>query len=159
MSIPAPPMINLKATTGSFPFQEKYIFPPGPGFPPLILGLQVHPIHGQLASRRALPTNGYFGQIVSASGSLVSPIPLGANHAQVWTSNGQIFIVDTDSPFGTYINEERLDKTPRALKTGDVLRLGIHMKRSHNTPGHVTDEQLHPIVAKVILTGVPGAYA
>jgi len=33
------------------------------------------------------------------------------------------------------------------------------MKRSHNTPGHVTEEQLHPIVAKVILTGIPGAYA
>ncbi|KAF5344420.1 hypothetical protein D9758_015477 [Tetrapyrgos nigripes] len=159
MSIPTPPMIHLKATSGSFPFQEKYIFPPGPGFPPIILGVQIHPIHGQLSTRRALPTNGYFGPIRAGTGNMVSSVALGANHAQIWTANGQIFILDTESPFGTYINDERLDGRPRALKTGDVVRLGIQLKRSQTTPAHVTEEQLLPIIARVILTGIPGAYA
>ncbi|THU86363.1 hypothetical protein K435DRAFT_575871, partial [Dendrothele bispora CBS 962.96] len=101
------------------------------------------------ANRRALPTNGYFGQTISSSGSMVSPITLGANHAQVWTASDQIFIKDTDSPFGTFINDERLDSgTSRALKTGDILRLGIQLTRSSNTPENVTDEQLRPIIAK-----------
>jgi hypothetical protein len=90
MSIPTPPMIHLKATSDSFPFQEKYIFPPGPEFPPIILGLQAHPIHGQIANRRVLPTNGYFGQTHSSAGNMVSSISLGTNHAQIWTVNGQV---------------------------------------------------------------------
>ncbi|THU93725.1 hypothetical protein K435DRAFT_757155 [Dendrothele bispora CBS 962.96] len=159
MSIPTPPMINLKATADSFNFPEKFIFLQGAEYPPTILGLQSHPTHGQLASRRALPTNGYFGQTVSSLRSTVSPIALGANHAQVWTASDQIFIEDTDSSFGTFINDERLDsRTPRALKTGDILRLGIQLTRSSDTPENVTDEQLRPIIAKVILTGIPGAY-
>ncbi|KAG8906089.1 hypothetical protein FRB99_007613 [Tulasnella sp. 403] len=55
---------------------------------------------------------------------------LSRQHAEVWGEGGKIYIKDTKSPNGTYINGERLSSEgfvsePFELRTDDVLELGI----------------------------------
>ncbi|KAG5653303.1 hypothetical protein H0H81_001263 [Sphagnurus paluster] len=146
------PMLNLSPVSGSFPFVSKYI--PMSRDVPVTLGAQVDAESGQ--SRAATETNGWFApQRASRSngGSAVSPLPLSSKHSEVWWDGIQIYIRDLDSPFGTYLNELRINGT-KVLKTGDIVSLGTQIARNSKTPSYITDDHLKPIIAKVTLVGV-----
>ncbi|KAJ4482615.1 hypothetical protein J3R30DRAFT_3286829 [Lentinula aciculospora] len=148
-------MLALQAKSGSFPFASKYI--PLPRNIQAVLGSQVQETNaGQMSSNRsATSTNGWFAPLLSANGqgSPVSPLSLSPNHAQIWSSNGQIFIRDLDSAFGTYVNGIRVSGDV-ALEDDDTLTLGAMVERNANTPVYVTDEHLKPVIAKVTCIGV-----
>ncbi|KAJ4466821.1 hypothetical protein C8J55DRAFT_526434 [Lentinula edodes] len=155
MNIPIPPMLALQAKPGSFPFASKYV--PLPHNFQAILGSQVQDTNtGPTSSNRsATSTNGWFAPLspVDGQGAPVSPISLSPNHAQIWSTNGQIFIRDLESAFGTYVNGTRISGDV-ALADNDTLTLGIAVGRNVNTPAYVTDEHLKPVIAKVTCIGV-----
>ncbi len=49
---------------------------------------------------------------------------LSRRHARIFVENGACFIADLESLNGTFVNHERLAKTPVPLNTGDELDLG-----------------------------------
>ncbi|KIK70037.1 hypothetical protein GYMLUDRAFT_67293 [Collybiopsis luxurians FD-317 M1] len=149
-----PPMLALQSKNGSFPFASKYI--PLPPNVRAVLGSQVDNNTGlTVENRSSASTNGWFAPCHPANGQglLVSSIPLSINHAEAWSADGQIYIRDLDSAFGTFVNGVKLTGEI-ALKNGDTLRLGTHIDRNANTPAYVTDEHLLPVVAKVTCVGV-----
>ncbi|EDQ89991.1 uncharacterized protein MONBRDRAFT_36868 [Monosiga brevicollis MX1] len=65
---------------------------------------------------------------------------LSRSHAEIWADDNKVFIRDTKSSNGTYVNDERLspggmESAPRQLKTGDKLRLGVDVVEN-NTAAH-----------------------
>lgn len=56
---------------------------------------------------------------------------LSRSHAEIWSDQERVYIRDTKSSNGTYVNDERLSPSgvesdpPRELKTGDILKLGV----------------------------------
>ncbi|KAG2745550.1 SMAD/FHA domain-containing protein, partial [Suillus brevipes Sb2] len=51
-------------------------------------------------------------------------------HAEIWSDNGNIYIRDTKSSSGTFLNSLRLspagsESVPHKLKDGDIVQLGI----------------------------------
>ncbi|KAF8067979.1 hypothetical protein FPV67DRAFT_1652877 [Lyophyllum atratum] len=146
------PMLSLSAVSGSFPFQTKYI--PLSLDVRVTLGAEVDSDSGK--TRAAAPTNGWFApqRPSRTSGApAVSPLPLSSSHCAVWWDGQQVHIRDLDSPFGTYVNDLKIEKTT-ALKSGDIITLGSKISRNSKTPSDITDEQLKPVVAKVTLAGV-----
>ncbi|EEB87973.1 hypothetical protein MPER_14455, partial [Moniliophthora perniciosa FA553] len=103
--------------------------------------------HPGNAPRRALPTNGYFAPIPASDGSPISPITLSATHAEVWVSNGQIWIRDAGTGLGTFVNGSKIDG-PYALRRGDIISLGTRLARNANTPAYIHEAQLKAVVAK-----------
>ncbi|PBL02194.1 hypothetical protein ARMGADRAFT_1071686 [Armillaria gallica] len=106
-------------------------------------------VEGSSTTRQGSSTNGYFAPRSQTS---ESPLTLSVNHAEVWLENGRIYIRDLESPFGTFINDVKIN-TDFALKTGDILALGKTLVRNTNTPSDITDNQLKCIVAKVTVVG------
>ncbi|KAF9071784.1 hypothetical protein BDP27DRAFT_1218387 [Rhodocollybia butyracea] len=147
-------MLALQAKEDSFPFASKFI-PIHPNIR-VVLGSQETSSGQTAGSRNATSTNGWFAALPprNGQGPLVSPIPLSPNHAEIWSRNGQIYVRDLESAFGTYVNGIRVNGTV-ALKNNDTLCLGAKIVRNANTPAYVTDEHLRPIVAKVTCLGVP----
>ncbi|KAJ1966913.1 hypothetical protein H4R35_006866 [Dimargaris xerosporica] len=52
------------------------------------------------------------------------------SHAEIWSENGQLFIRDTKSSSGTFLNHVRLslagvESPPKQLHDGDILQLGV----------------------------------
>jgi len=65
---------------------------------------------------------------------------LSRSHAEIWADDNKVFIKDTKSSNGTYVNDERLspggmESAPRQLKTGDKLKLGVDVVEN-NTAAH-----------------------
>lgn len=55
---------------------------------------------------------------------------LSRSHAEFWSKDGTVFIRDTKSSNGTYLNDERLspsttESDPCAVRNGDLLKLGV----------------------------------
>jgi pSer/pThr/pTyr-binding forkhead associated (FHA) protein len=51
-------------------------------------------------------------------------------HAEIWSENGKIYIKDTKSSSGTFLNHFRLspagsESAPHQLKVGDIVQLGV----------------------------------
>ncbi|KAE9398776.1 hypothetical protein BT96DRAFT_777238, partial [Gymnopus androsaceus JB14] len=141
--------LALQAKAGSFPFASKYI--PLPANVKAVLGSVVQDTNdgATSGSRSATSTNGWFApRRFQDSPNPISPISLSPNHAEIWSRNGQIFIKDLNSPFGTYVNGMRINGTV-ALKNDDTLTLGAVVGRNANTPAYITDEHLKPVIAKV----------
>jgi pSer/pThr/pTyr-binding forkhead associated (FHA) protein len=90
-------------------------------FSPKILHLNA-PIHiGRHVSNDTIPSesNGYFNNRV-----------LSRNHAEIWYRNNKVYIKDTRSSNGTFLNGKRLseenqESIPYELHTGDRLDFGI----------------------------------
>ncbi|EGD72765.1 hypothetical protein PTSG_04495 [Salpingoeca rosetta] len=60
---------------------------------------------------------------------------LSRSHAEIWLENNLVYIKDTKSSNGTYVNAKRLSKSneesaPVQLKTGDQVRLGVDVVES-----------------------------
>ncbi|KAF5380768.1 hypothetical protein D9757_007110 [Collybiopsis confluens] len=154
MDLIPPPMLALQSKPASFPFASKYI--PLPSNARTVLGSQVDDNTGVMFGNRNLAsTNGWFATRRPANSQplWVSPITLSLNHAEIWCDNGQIYIRDLDSAFGTFVNGVKITGAT-VLNSGDTLTLGSHLKRNANTPAHITDEQLLPITTKVTCLGV-----
>ncbi|KAG7448939.1 uncharacterized protein BT62DRAFT_653610 [Guyanagaster necrorhizus] len=124
------PVLNLTSVSGGFPFQTKQISMAGKV--KVLLGA----VEGSATTRKAGSTNGYFAPKSQTSDS---PLTLSVNHAEVWLENGRIYIRDLDSPFGTFVNDVRIESN-FALKTGDILVLGKFLIRNMNTPADITDD-------------------
>ncbi|KAJ3761178.1 hypothetical protein EV361DRAFT_788271 [Lentinula raphanica] len=148
-------MLALKAKPESFPFASKYI--PLPANFQTILGSQLKDTNAgpTSANRSATSTNGWFAPLIPLDGRPpVSSLSLSPEHAQIWCSNGIIYIQDLGSAFGTYVNGSRISGDV-ALKDDDTLTLGVVVERNANTPADITDEHLLPVVAKVTCVNVP----
>jgi pSer/pThr/pTyr-binding forkhead associated (FHA) protein len=57
------------------------------------------------------------------------------NHAKMWCKDGQWYVQDVGSSSGTFLNHIRLsppnvESTPYAIKTGDIVQLGIDFRVS-----------------------------
>jgi hypothetical protein len=55
------------------------------------------------------------------------------NHAEIWAVNGELYIRDTRSQSGTFLNAMRLsepskESKPYRLKSGDVIQFGVDYK-------------------------------
>ncbi|TFK62164.1 hypothetical protein BDN72DRAFT_827764 [Pluteus cervinus] len=139
------PMLNLSADPGSFPFASKYLLlPPNTK---MMLGSDLSAIPPRIASA----TNGWFSPLTQQQDGKpisISPLPLNICHAEIWFENGQAWIQDLESAFGTFVNDKKIQKET-VLKTGDVITLGIAIQRNVNTPVDITDDHLKPIIAKV----------
>ncbi|KAG2346483.1 hypothetical protein BDR05DRAFT_857199, partial [Suillus weaverae] len=51
-------------------------------------------------------------------------------HAEIWSDNGKIYIKDTKSSSGTFLNHSRLslagsESAPHQLKDGDIVQLCV----------------------------------
>jgi len=74
---------------------------------------------------------------------------LSRTHAEIWADNGRVYIRDTKSSNGTFVNDEKLGpQEPRQLVTGDTLQLGVDVVET-NTAAHKC------VVLKVVVTA-PG---
>lgn len=65
---------------------------------------------------------------------------LSRSHAEIWHDAGTVYIKDTGSSNGTYINNKRLsasgkESEPTPLSGGQTLRLGVDVLE-HNTAAH-----------------------
>eukprot|EP00056_Hartaetosiga_gracilis_P008059 m.115522 g.115522 ORF g.115522 m.115522 type:complete len:567 (+) comp12842_c1_seq6:132-1832(+) len=93
---------------------------------------------------------------------------LSRSHAEIWETDGKVFIRDTKSSNGTWLNDQRLcesgnESDPFELKDGDRLRLGVDI-RDERTVSHscvIVDvgiqyptRQSEPEVRKLKLTRV-----
>ncbi|KIK34007.1 hypothetical protein CY34DRAFT_52490, partial [Suillus luteus UH-Slu-Lm8-n1] len=52
-------------------------------------------------------------------------------HAEIWSENGKIYIKDTKSSSGTFLNHFRLcpagsESAPHQLKVGDIVQFGVN---------------------------------
>ncbi|KAJ7087047.1 SMAD/FHA domain-containing protein, partial [Mycena crocata] len=70
-------------------------------------------------------------------------------HAEVWQEANKIFIRDTGSANGTFVNGRRLsvegrDSYPYELKTNDVVELGTDISGYYDTIAH------HRIVCRIV---------
>ncbi|KAL0958441.1 hypothetical protein HGRIS_000584 [Hohenbuehelia grisea] len=147
------PTLSLAPAAGSFQFQTKYIYFSDNA--PVILGLEGTDSATRHAER-ASPSNGWFSpKYVEAGGSIqtIAPLSLSLLHAEIWSENGRIYIRDLDSPFGTYVNDARVNGNPVTLKKGDTISLGHPIARNSNTPSYITDDHLKPIIARISLSG------
>ncbi|KAJ7594663.1 hypothetical protein C8J56DRAFT_445096 [Mycena floridula] len=144
------PMLGLTAVAGGFGFKTKYI--PLPAAIKMTLGSQICESSSGQAQRVAQTINGWFEPKISQSNIPVSPLSLSTFHAEVWVEDGKVYISDLQSAFGTFLNGEKIDKV--TLKTGDVITLGIHIRRNANTPSYISEDHLLPVVAKVSIYGL-----
>eukprot|EP00047_Mylnosiga_fluctuans_P005296 m.239641 g.239641 ORF g.239641 m.239641 type:complete len:613 (+) comp13510_c0_seq1:34-1872(+) len=65
---------------------------------------------------------------------------LSRTHAEIWHDSGKVYVKDTKSSNGTYLNDDRLspsgcESEPRELCTGDRLQLGVDVLEN-NTVAH-----------------------
>ncbi|KDR67264.1 hypothetical protein GALMADRAFT_105927 [Galerina marginata CBS 339.88] len=97
-----------------------YLFPVNDTWAPKCVAEQ-HTRIGRQTSTRTVPTeqNGIFSSKV-----------LSRRHAEVWQENGKIYLKDTESANGTFINGHRLsgeslESEPFELKNEDVIDFGI----------------------------------
>eukprot|EP00730_Choanoeca_flexa_P016553 TRINITY_DN7849_c0_g1_i4.p1 TRINITY_DN7849_c0_g1~~TRINITY_DN7849_c0_g1_i4.p1 ORF type:complete len:532 (+),score=109.98 TRINITY_DN7849_c0_g1_i4:70-1665(+) len=126
-------------------------------FPVLVLNPLPSP--GRTEIRREIPLR-YTQKVGRAVPGKASPSRANAvfdskvlsrSHAELWSDNGRVFIKDTKSSNGTYVNDDRLspggvESSPRQLKTGDVLKLGVDVLEN-NTAAHKC------VVLEVIVEG------
>ncbi|KAG6899251.1 hypothetical protein C0993_011953 [Termitomyces sp. T159_Od127] len=111
------PTLSLSAVPGSFPFQTKYITLPLD----VTIKLGAETDTDPMAQRRvASPTNGWFSPQKSSGDSSVSPLPLSSFHSEVWWDGLNVYIRDLDSPFGTYLNSDRITGA-RTIRSGDII--------------------------------------
>ncbi|KAJ8509470.1 hypothetical protein ONZ45_g8360 [Pleurotus djamor] len=112
--------LNLAPAAGSFPFPPKYITLPSGKKE--ILGIEQGGLQ-QKSSPVPSNLNGTFPvKRVEGSSEPVSPLSVSALHAEVWFQNGKIYIRDLDSPFGTFINDVKVQPGQEiALRRGDTL--------------------------------------
>lgn len=54
------------------------------------------------------------------------------NHAQITVEGGRFYIADQRSKMGTFVNGKKIDRTPVALKSGDLIALGKTECRFHD---------------------------
>ena len=57
------------------------------------------------------------------------------NHAEIWSVNGEVYIRDTKSQSGTFLNAMRLsepskESKPYRLKPGDMIQFGVDYKNA-----------------------------
>lgn len=133
------PSLHLSPASGSFPFQPKQL---KLGDKRVVLGIEIpnDPAHTSSSS------NGWFAVVRTG----ISPLPVSTSHAEVWLSGSKVYIRDTDSPFGTFVNGVKIT-TDTLLRQGDVLSLGSPVQRNSQTPAYITDDHLKPIIAKIAL--------
>jgi len=84
---------------------------------------------GRQTNQKTAPSehNGYFNSKV-----------LSRKHAEVWEDGGRVYIRDTTSINGTFINGDRLSEEgiasePHELKTSDIVEIGIDVVGGDNT--------------------------
>ncbi|KAJ6460869.1 SMAD/FHA domain-containing protein, partial [Mycena vulgaris] len=70
-------------------------------------------------------------------------------HAEVWQEGNKIFVRDTHSANGTFVNGRRLsaegrDSYPYELKTNDILEFGTDISGHYDTIAH------HRIVCRIV---------
>ncbi|KAJ7474288.1 SMAD/FHA domain-containing protein, partial [Mycena latifolia] len=70
-------------------------------------------------------------------------------HAEVWQEGNKIFIRDTQSANGTFVNGRRLspegqDSYPYELKTNDIVELGTDISGYYDTIAH------HRVVCRIV---------
>ncbi|KAG6892274.1 hypothetical protein C0992_001132 [Termitomyces sp. T32_za158] len=117
MSMAGSPTLSLSAVPGSFPFQTKYITLP------LDVTVQfgAETDTGSTAQRRvASPTNGWFSPQKLSGDSSVLPLPLSSVHSEVWWDGINVYIRDLDTPFGTYLNGDKVTGA-RTIRSGDII--------------------------------------
>jgi len=104
--------VNLSACPESLIFPAKYI-PLSGGAARVVLG--------RAPSTRQLchPTNGFFSYDTNSD-----DLPISPTHAELWLESGKVYVRDTGSHNGTYVNGVRID-TPAVLSTGDIVTLGV----------------------------------
>ncbi|KAH6908948.1 SMAD/FHA domain-containing protein [Coprinopsis sp. MPI-PUGE-AT-0042] len=111
------------ATSQSSPYPALFLYPLNDRFEPKRIALS----HGERVKigrqtgAMTLPEegNGYFDSLV-----------LSRQHAEVWARGGKIYIQDTKSYNGTFINGERLsseevESNVFELKSDDILEIGV----------------------------------
>ncbi|KAF8547029.1 hypothetical protein OG21DRAFT_1517678 [Imleria badia] len=126
---------------------------------PLLPALYLYPLNDTFISKHIPLIDGRRVKIGCQTNSKTSPAErngyfdskiLSKQHAEVWEENGKIFIKDTKSVNGTFINGERLspegvESEPFELKTDDLMEFGIDIIGDDNkTIIH------HKIVARVL---------
>ncbi|TFY78664.1 hypothetical protein EWM64_g5345 [Hericium alpestre] len=128
--------VNLVATRDSAPFDPKYV----------MIRSHAAPLGRQLGNR-ASPTNGIFNL---GGNTAADDVPVSPAHAELYVDNGQVFVRDSGSKYGTWVDGQRVQR-PTLLKDGSILALGVPIQRSAETPASVTDDFLKPIVAEVTI--------
>jgi pSer/pThr/pTyr-binding forkhead associated (FHA) protein len=112
--------VMLSCLTKSHPFQERHIT------------LQEGPAHhvkiGRLVAKLK-PT---------ANNAIFDCKVLSRNHAIMWFEDGRVWIKDTKSSNGTFVNSQRLAKTgeegdPREVVTGNIVQFGVEVVENQVT--------------------------
>ncbi|KAG9014931.1 hypothetical protein FRB90_005035 [Tulasnella sp. 427] len=130
--IPCPWLYLYAPANSPAPFTPRRI-PLGPGFGRVRLG---RPVEG--------------GAVPAETNGLIDARVLSRRHAEVWEEDGKMFIRDTGSANGTYLNGVRLSPEEVQsgavrLETGDNLVLGIDVEGpDFHTIIH------HKVVARVV---------
>ncbi|EGO03358.1 hypothetical protein SERLA73DRAFT_46050 [Serpula lacrymans var. lacrymans S7.3] len=138
MSTKLSPSITLSPSDASFSFHTKSIsLPPNTR---VLLSPELN------ASEKSSTANGWFP---ASSGS----VSLSAPHAEIWAQAGQVLIRDHRSLYGTYVNGIKIEQQT-LLQSGDIVTLGVQLRRSKDIPNYITDQQLKPIIATVTLKGI-----
>ncbi|KAF6756377.1 hypothetical protein DFP72DRAFT_284597 [Ephemerocybe angulata] len=148
--------INLSPAKDSFAFTPKHL---NLSNGPIILGSADQTGTQGEPSRESLPHNGWFGPLPTPPPSKKSsnpveeiyPLSLSAMHAKIWMQGGKVFISDMGAAFKTFVNGACVTNEME-LRSGDLLALGSKIPRNRNTPAHITDDQLKPLVAVITIS-------
>jgi hypothetical protein len=77
------------------------------------------------------------GRFVGQSGDMITfkSKVISRHHAEIWATNGDVYIRDTRSQSGTFLNAMRLsepakESKPYKLKSGDVIQFGVDYKNA-----------------------------
>ncbi|KDQ60396.1 hypothetical protein JAAARDRAFT_32794 [Jaapia argillacea MUCL 33604] len=152
------PMLTLIASSEGSSFSPRYI--PLPPSIRVTLGRELLVGDAQSPARIGSPTNGWLSPIRDQKPSAANvqikdsdPLPLCPRHAEVWAENHKVYIRDLASKHGTYVNDSKITGAT-ALKSGDIITLGVEQIRWKDTPRYITDDHLQSVKAKVTIVGV-----
>ncbi|KAA1473119.1 hypothetical protein DENSPDRAFT_839547 [Dentipellis sp. KUC8613] len=123
--------VNFVATKESAPFENKY----------MLLRNNAVLLGRQQATNSAAPVNGIFSL---GSQKASDDVPVNVAHAEMYMDNGQVFIKDLGSRYGTWVDGVRIQR-PTLLRDGSIVELGVPIQRSANTPATLEDEFLRPV--------------
>ncbi len=114
---PAPPLPPKRARTS-----VGFAFPtPGPGRPAAFLYCLSGPAKGR---QYPIEQENYRIGSGEANELQLSDDYLSHRHASITYDSGNLYLSDSESRNGTYLNDARLDQTARALSPGDRIQVG-----------------------------------
>ncbi|KAH8916112.1 hypothetical protein BT69DRAFT_1288039, partial [Atractiella rhizophila] len=117
------PVLSLAPLEDSFPNGKIFIFRHEGSDGRIVIGRSLGDHDTQVGIKNGWFKEGEDGEnMQDENGKILDRI-----HAEVWSEGGKIFIKDSSSTSGTYVNERRIDQEPTELRTGDRVDFGVDL--------------------------------